>query len=47
MHLAGAGIGDERWTDERKRELIESRTRGTALLAVDPGRASTPGRRCW
>jgi NAD dependent epimerase/dehydratase family enzyme len=26
MHLAGAGIADKRWTDERKKELIESRT---------------------
>ncbi len=33
VHLAGAGIGDERWTDERKRLILESRTRGTALLA--------------
>ena len=28
------GIGDKRWTDERKRELVESRTHGTALLAA-------------
>jgi len=34
VHLAGAGIGDERWTDERKRLILESRTRGTALLAA-------------
>lgn len=33
VHLAGAGIGDERWTDERKRVLVESRTQGTSLLA--------------
>ena len=33
VHLAGAGIGDERWTDERKRVLLESRTKGTSLLA--------------
>ena len=33
VHLAGAGIGDERWTDARKRLILESRTRGTALLA--------------
>jgi uncharacterized protein len=33
VNLAGAGIGDHRWTDERKRELVESRTRGTELLA--------------
>ena len=33
VNLAGAGIADKRWTDDRKRELVESRTRGTALLA--------------
>jgi uncharacterized protein (TIGR01777 family) len=33
VHLAGAGIGDQRWTDERKREIRESRVRGTAALA--------------
>jgi uncharacterized protein (TIGR01777 family) len=33
VNLAGAGIGDRRWTDERKRLILESRTRGTHLLA--------------
>jgi uncharacterized protein len=33
VHLAGASIADKRWTAERKRELVESRTKGTALLA--------------
>jgi uncharacterized protein len=33
VNLAGAGIGDRRWTDERKRLILESRTRGTQLLA--------------
>jgi uncharacterized protein len=33
VHLAGAGIGDKRWTDARKRLILESRTRGTGLLA--------------
>jgi uncharacterized protein (TIGR01777 family) len=33
VHLAGAGIGDHRWTDAYKREVRESRTRGTALLS--------------
>lgn len=33
VHLAGAGIGDKRWTDERKRVLVESRTVPTDLLA--------------
>jgi uncharacterized protein len=33
VHLAGAGIGDKRWSAARKREIRESRTRGTDLLA--------------
>lgn len=34
VHLAGAGIGDHRWTDEYKQQLLDSRMRGTALLAT-------------
>lgn len=33
IHLAGAGVADERWTDARKRLILESRTQSTALLA--------------
>lgn len=33
VNLAGAGIGDKRWTDERKRVLVESRTSSTDLIA--------------
>jgi len=33
VHLAGAGIGDKRWSDAYKREILESRTKGTKLLA--------------
>jgi hypothetical protein len=33
VHLAGAGVGDRRWSDARKRVVLESRTRSTALLA--------------
>jgi hypothetical protein len=33
VHLAGAGIGDRRWTEARKREIVRSRTDGTGLLA--------------
>jgi uncharacterized protein (TIGR01777 family) len=33
VHLAGEGIGEKRWTDEQKRKILESRTRGTSLLA--------------
>lgn len=34
VHLAGAGIGDRRWTRDRRREILESRTKSTALLAA-------------
>ncbi|HEX5615226.1 MAG TPA: TIGR01777 family oxidoreductase [Acidimicrobiia bacterium] len=33
VHLAGEGIGERRWTDDQKRAIRESRTRGTSLLA--------------
>jgi uncharacterized protein (TIGR01777 family) len=33
VHLAGAGIGDKRWTADRKRLILESRTQSTRLLA--------------
>ena len=33
VHLAGAGIGDKRWTAARKSELLDSRIRSTDLLA--------------
>ncbi|WP_131104207.1 TIGR01777 family oxidoreductase [Ornithinimicrobium sufpigmenti] len=33
VHLAGAGVADRRWTDRRKRELLESRTEGTGTIA--------------
>jgi hypothetical protein len=32
IHLAGAGIADGRWTDERKKELIDSRTKSIQLI---------------
>lgn len=32
VHLAGAGIADKRWTPERKKEIIESRTKSMALI---------------
>ncbi|GHH62960.1 epimerase [Streptosporangium violaceochromogenes] len=32
VHLAGAGIGDRRWNDEVRRELVRSRVEGTATL---------------
>lgn len=41
VHLAGAGVGDHRWTDEYKRTILDSRVDGTrtlakALTALDP-----------
>lgn len=33
VHLAGAGIGDHRWTDDYKRTLVDSRVQSTSLLA--------------
>jgi hypothetical protein len=41
IHLAGAGVGDHRWTDDDKREILDSRVDSThtivnAMLALDP-----------
>ncbi|GAA0624341.1 TIGR01777 family oxidoreductase [Streptomyces crystallinus] len=33
VHLAGAGVGDHRWTDAYKKEIRDSRVLGTAALA--------------
>jgi uncharacterized protein (TIGR01777 family) len=33
VHLAGAGIGDHRWTDDYRRQIRDSRVRSTELLA--------------
>jgi len=32
VHLAGAGIVDERWTDKRKQEILSSRTESIRLI---------------
>jgi NAD dependent epimerase/dehydratase family enzyme len=32
IHLAGAGIADKRWTENRKREIRDSRVNSTRLL---------------
>jgi uncharacterized protein (TIGR01777 family) len=44
VNLAGAGIGDRRWTDDYKREIRDSRTRGTALVsdAIAAGEGRPP-----
>ncbi len=42
IHLAGEHIGEGRWTDEKKRRIIESRTKGTSLIAETISRLSSP-----
>lgn len=32
VHLAGAGVADKRWTARRKKEIVESRVRSSALV---------------
>ncbi|WP_143962860.1 TIGR01777 family oxidoreductase [Litoribacter populi] len=32
IHLAGTGIADKRWTEKRKREILDSRVESTRLL---------------
>jgi len=34
VHLAGAGVGDHRWTTEYKHEILASRVDGTATIAT-------------
>jgi uncharacterized protein len=42
VHLAGESIAAGRWTDDRKREILESRTKGTSLLSESLARLSRP-----
>lgn len=42
VHLAGAGIAEGRWTPERKREILESRTLGTQAVAHAISRCARP-----
>ena len=44
IHLAGDNIGSGRWTDQKKKIIVESRTRGTALLAEKLGALDQPPR---
>jgi uncharacterized protein (TIGR01777 family) len=44
VHLAGAGIGDRRLTADRRRVVLESRTKGTALIARTLAAMDTPPR---
>jgi uncharacterized protein (TIGR01777 family) len=42
VHLAGESIGEGRWTQEKKRRIMESRTQGTRLLAETVANLSEP-----
>ncbi|MFH0244683.1 TIGR01777 family oxidoreductase [Streptomyces sp. HK10] len=44
VHLAGAGVGDHRWTEEYKREIRDSRVLGTAAVAEALASLDTPPR---
>ncbi len=44
IHLAGAGVGDHRWSESYKREILSSRTESTATLASALTRLSRPPR---
>lgn len=32
IHLAGAGVADKKWTPQRKKEILDSRTKSTQLI---------------
>lgn len=42
IHLAGENIVEGRWTGEKKRRIIESRTKGTSLIAETMSQLSSP-----
>lgn len=42
VHLAGAGIGDKRWTEDYKRTILRSRVDGTTTIASAIARATDP-----
>lgn len=42
VHLAGAGIADKRWTQKRKQEILESRTKSTKLLVRKLNEGNSP-----
>lgn len=42
VHLAGAGVGDKRWSDERKALIRRSRVEATHALSSALARMSTP-----
>jgi uncharacterized protein (TIGR01777 family) len=42
VHLAGAGIGDKRWSARRRREIVSSRVASTAVLVRALAELSRP-----
>ncbi len=42
VHLAGAGIGDKRWSAARRHEILSSRVQSTSLLARTLARLGRP-----
>ena len=42
VHLAGVGIGDARWTTDRKAQILTSRTESTSLLARTLAKLDAP-----
>ena len=42
VHLAGAGVGDKRWTKQRKAEILGSRVDGTTAVAQAMAAAGGP-----
>ncbi|MEU9110448.1 TIGR01777 family oxidoreductase [Streptomyces sp. NPDC048483] len=44
VHLAGAGVGDHRWTESYKREIRDSRVLGTRAVATALASMDTPPR---
>ena len=44
VHLAGESIAEGRWNDQRKARILDSRVKGTRLLAESIANLSTPPR---
>jgi uncharacterized protein (TIGR01777 family) len=42
VHLAGAGVGDKRWSADYKRQVLESRVLGTTAVAHAVAHAGVP-----
>lgn len=40
VHLAGASVAEKRWTKKRKKELLESRTKSTALVVREMAKSN-------